>query len=180
MSERLSSASHAVFQNERHFEWYTKYRYKIFNSLELINACEASIRAAAARHGIAITALSVMPEHVHCSVEIAPSMSVSRAEGLLKGASAHELFAQFPRLRYRYWGGHLWSAGRFSRSRNRLSPESVRHLFVQRDKKLASETLAAMLSTMCETPAGVSTHSFCFAGKMNTASNTKTTPTKKE
>ena len=112
----LTSASHAVFQNVHHIEWCTKYRYAVFDSQELINACEASIRRAAARHGIAIAELSVMPDHVHGVVEIRPSMSVSHAEGVLKGASARELFMQFPELKERYWDGHLWGAGRFSRS----------------------------------------------------------------
>lgn len=126
METDLRSASHAVYQNVHHFEWCTKYRYKVFNTTDLINACEASIRDAAKRHGITILELSVMPEHVHCVVEVRPSMSVSQAEGLLKGASAHDLFARFPELRKRYWGGHLWSAGRFSRSLGEISIEMAR------------------------------------------------------
>lgn len=142
MTEGLSSASHAVFQNVHHFEWCTKYRYRIFNSLELINACEASIRRAAARHGIRLLELSVMPEHTHCVAEIQPAMSVSRAEGLLKGASAHDLFEQFPRLRQRYWKGHLWSAGRFSRSVGDVGIDIVRH-YVRYDNDPRQRTLAA-------------------------------------
>jgi putative transposase len=122
----LASASHAVFQNAHHFEWCTKYRYRIFNSAELINACEASIRRAAARHGIELAELSVMPDHVHCVAEIKPSLSVSHAEGLLKGASAREMFLQFPELKARYWGGHLWGAGRFSRSVGDVGIDVVR------------------------------------------------------
>ncbi len=127
METDLHSTSHAVYQNVHHFEWCTKYRYKVFNTPELINACEASIRDAAERHGITILELSVMSEHVHCVVEIRPSMSVSTAEGLLKGASAHDLFARLPELRKRYWGGHLWSAGRFSRSLGEISIGMARH-----------------------------------------------------
>ena len=138
----LSSVSHAVFQNVHHFEWCTKYRYSIFDSQELINACEASIRAAAQRHGIVLFELSVMVEHVHCVAEIRPSMSVSRAEGLLKGASAHALFEQFPRLRKRYWGGHLWSPGRFSRSVGDANIETVRH-YVRYDNDARQRRLIA-------------------------------------
>jgi len=142
MNENLSSASHAVFQNVHHFEWCTKYRYKIFNSFELINACEASIRRAAERHGINIFELSVMADHVHCVVEFKPSLSVSQAEGLLKGASAHDLFQQFPRLRGRYWNGHLWSAGRFSRSLGNIDIKRAID-YVRFDNDSRQRTLAA-------------------------------------
>ena len=142
MSDGLRSVSHAVFQNVHHLEWCTKYRFKVFNSLELINACEASIRRAAERHGIVVCELSVMPEHVHAVVEIRPAMSVSRAEGLLKGASAHDLFEQFPRLRERYWGGRFWSAGRFSRSVGDVGVDVARR-YVRYENDARQRKLAA-------------------------------------
>ena len=75
------------------------------------------MRRAATRHKIKLLELSVMPEHVHCVAEIRRSMSISRAEALLKGYSSKELFDLFPTLKQRYWNGALWSAGRFSRKR---------------------------------------------------------------
>jgi len=138
----LSSVSHAVYQNVHHVEWCTKYRFAVFTQSELINACEASIRRAAERHGIVVLELSVMPEHVHGLVEIRPSMSVSRAEGLLKGASARALFEAFPRLRARYWGGHLWSAGRFSRSVGDIGIQVARN-YVRYENDSRQQKLAA-------------------------------------
>jgi putative transposase len=46
---------------------------------------------------------------------------------LLKGASAFELFRLFPQLRERYWGGELWSDGRFSRSVGDVEIGLARH-----------------------------------------------------
>jgi putative transposase len=142
MSGALTSVSHAVFQNVHHVEWCTKYRYRIFTSVELLNACEASVRRAAQRHGIVVLELSVMAEHVHAVVEIRPSMSVSRAEGLLKGATARELFQLFPRLYARLWGGHLWSAGRFSRSVGDVGIDVVRN-YVKYDNDSRQRKLSA-------------------------------------
>ncbi len=137
----LSSVSHAKFQNVYHIEWCTKYRFRVFTSLDLINACESIIRRAAKRHGIAVMELSVMPEHVHMVVEFRPSLSVSRAEGLLKGASARAVFEQFPHLRTRYWGGHLWSAGQFSRSLGDVGIDVARH-YVKYDNDPRQRSLA--------------------------------------
>jgi len=127
MSGELSSVRHAVYQNVHHVEWCTKYRFNVLGGRELLSACDASIRRAAARHGIRVLELSVMPQHVHGIIEFPPSMSVSRAEGLLKGASARDMFTAFPHLRERYWGGHFWSAGRFSRSVGDADMNTVRH-----------------------------------------------------
>ena len=138
----LSSVSHAVFQNVHHLEWCTKYRFKVFNSGELINACEASIRSAAQRHCIELLELSVMPEHVHAVVQVRPSMSVSSALAFLKGASARALFQSFPQLRKRYWNGHLWSAGRFSRSVGDVGIDVVRR-YVKYDNDSRQRKLAA-------------------------------------
>ena len=42
-------------------------------------ACEDAIRKQVERHHITIRELFVMPEHVHISCEISPSMSQSKA-----------------------------------------------------------------------------------------------------
>ncbi len=131
-----------MYQNVHHFEWCTKYRFRVFNSEALINACEASLRRAAQRHGITLLELSVMREHVHAVAEVRPAMSVSQAEGLLKGASARELLREFPELRRRYWGGHLWSAGRFSRSLGDVGIDVARH-YVRYDNDSRQRKLAA-------------------------------------
>jgi len=58
------------------------------------NLCEEILREVAAHHKIDIAELSVMPDHIHTLVGIPPTMSVSKALHLLKGASAHELFKE--------------------------------------------------------------------------------------
>jgi len=80
------------------------------------NLCEQILRAVASRHEIKIIELSVMPDHIHIVVSLLPTMSVSKALNLLKGASARELFKQKPNFRKRYRGGHFWSPGKFYRS----------------------------------------------------------------
>jgi len=52
-----------------------------------------------------------MPEHIHVSVEIPPSMSQSKALQLLKGNLSYQLFKQQPKFRLRYPQGHFFSPG---------------------------------------------------------------------
>ena len=54
--------------------------------------CEEILKEIAERHGIKIQELSIMPDHIHAIVSIPPTMSLSKAFQLLKGASSYELF----------------------------------------------------------------------------------------
>jgi len=64
----------------------------MFKREENKNLCEEVLYEVAKRHKIEITELSVMSDHIHVVVCIPPTMSVSQALQLLKGASARELF----------------------------------------------------------------------------------------
>ncbi|MDD3714498.1 MAG: IS200/IS605 family transposase [Atribacterota bacterium] len=112
----LNSGSYSVGQSLYHFEWCPKYRYKMFNKAENKKLCETILSEVAERHGIGIIEMAVMPDHLHLIVEIPPTMSISQAFHLLKGASAHELFKRQPKFRLRYSRGHFWSPGKFYRT----------------------------------------------------------------
>jgi len=112
----LISGSHSIGQNLYHLEWCPKYRYNMFKREENKKLCEEVLHEVAKRHNIIITELSVMSDHIHTVVGIPPTMSVSKALQLLKGASSRELFKRKPHLRCRYHKGHFWSPGKFYRS----------------------------------------------------------------
>ena len=112
----LVSGSHSIGQNLYHLEWCPKYRYNMFKREENKKLCEDVLQEVAKRHNIEITELCVMPDHIHIIVGIPPTMSISKALQLLKGASSRELFKRKPHLRCRYHKGHFWSPGKFYRS----------------------------------------------------------------
>jgi putative transposase len=87
--------------------------------------CEDILHEVAARHNIDMIELSVMPDHIHTVVLIPPTMSVSKALQLLKGASSYELFRRQPLFRYRYANGSFWSPGKFYRSVGDADTETV-------------------------------------------------------
>jgi len=121
----LVSGSHSVGQNLYHLEWCPKYRYKMFMKEENKKLCEEILYGTSQRHHIKINELSVMPDHIHAVVEIPPTMSVSKALHMLKGASSRELFKQKPNFRKRYPKGHFWSPGKFYRSVGDADAETV-------------------------------------------------------
>ena len=111
--EKYERRSHSIGISMWHFEWCTKYRYKMFGKDEqraLITAC---IRRVASMHGIKIIELNVQPEHVHCVVGISLTLSPMQAMQYLKGGSAYLFFKHQQKARLRYPRGHLWSPGKF-------------------------------------------------------------------
>ena len=118
--------SHSVGVSMWHFEWCTKYRYKMFGKQEYKNLITACIRRAASLHEIKIIELNVQPEHIHCVVGISLTMSPSQALQYLKGGSAKLFFEFHERARLRYPRGHLWSPGKFAASLGFIQLETAK------------------------------------------------------
>ena len=114
--DRYERSSHAVGISMWHFEWCTKYRYKMFGKEDQRNLITACIRRAASMHKIKISELNVQPDHVHAVVAIPIHMSPAYALQILKGISARLFFEKNPKARLRYPKGHLWSPGKFAAS----------------------------------------------------------------
>ena len=107
--------------------------------------CEDILEEVAERHKMKIEELSVMPDHIHAVVGIPPTMSVSQALHLLKGASSREFFKRKPNFRKRYPRGHLWSPGKFYRSIGDADTETV--IQYVRDQRLEQTSLDSLSTT---------------------------------
>ena len=112
----LVSYSHGVYQSMHHLVFTTKYRYKCMHQEKVRLAVRRALEAAASRHNIRFVELNVQSDHVHALVIIHPTMSVAKALALLKGASAHQIFQEFPNFRLRYPKGHFWSPAKCGRT----------------------------------------------------------------
>ena len=141
----LVSGSHSIGQNLYHLEWCPKYRYNMFMKEENKKLCEDVLHTVAKRHKIEITELCVMPDHIHTVVGLPPTMSVSKALQLLKGASSRELFKRRPHFKCRYPKGHFWSPGKFYRSVGDADAETV--IQYVRDQRLQQTSLNGFSST---------------------------------
>jgi len=117
----------------------------MFKQEENKKLCEEVLHEVAKRHNIEITELSVMPDHIHTVVGIPPTMSVSKALQLLKGASSREIFKRRPHFRCRYPEGHLWSPGKIYRSVGDADAETV--LQYVRDQRLLQTRLDVFPNT---------------------------------
>lgn len=117
--------NHSIGNNVHHFEWCTKYRYKMFRRWEYAEYCKDILHMIANKHGISILELAVMPDHIHIILQLPSDMSQSKAMQLLKGISSYELFKVVPNFRLRYPQGSLWSAGNFKDSVGRITVDNA-------------------------------------------------------
>lgn len=112
MGNDYRKSAHTTFRIELHLVWVTKYRYKILSG-------------------------SVSPDHVHLLVSLDPSVSVSTLLRQLKGKTSHHLQLEFPELKKRYWGQHLWARGYFAVSVGNVSTpmvqEYIQHHFENKE-----------------------------------------------
>ena len=123
--------AHSVGWSTWHFEWCTKYRYKVFRQDYIKNICVIAIRETAKRYHIDILDMEVDIDHVHVIASIPLTMTPPKAVQLLKGCSARILFRLVPNLRKRYRKGHLWSPGKFM--------ASIGHITLEKAKKYLEE-----------------------------------------
>ena len=74
----LKHFAHKVEVNVHHFEWYTKYRYRMLRQDKYQKLCEEILKETAERHNITLREVGIMSEHVYVSAEIPPNMSQSK------------------------------------------------------------------------------------------------------
>lgn len=134
MENQYERYQHSVGVMIMHLEWCTKYRYKMFQKQEYLKLIEACIRRAASLHQIKIIEISVMPEHIHCSVQIALAMSASETLQILKGLSAKLFFEHHKKARLRYPRGHLWSRGKFASSVGFTNLETINNYIINQQE----------------------------------------------
>jgi putative transposase len=111
MAEYRRSA-HAVFDIKYHVVWITKYRYKVLRG-RIAERARDLIRQTCEARDVKIVRGAVSPDHIHMLLSAPPDLSPSKLVQYVKGRSSRRLQDEFPELRKRYWGQHLWGRGYF-------------------------------------------------------------------
>ena len=110
--EGYNRSSHAVYRCEYHFVWVPKYRYHVLVKDVKPRLKEILVELCNWRD-ITIIEGAICSDHVHMYLSVPPKYSPSEVMKLLKGKSAERLREEFPELRKRYWGLHIWARGYF-------------------------------------------------------------------
>jgi putative transposase len=109
------ASAHAVYDLKYHFVWTPKYRKDLLTG-EVIDAVREILQSVAEAHDMEIDTMEVMEDHVHVFLSAPPRYSPAQVMQIMKSISAREVFARFPWLRRKLWGGEFWGDGYFVRS----------------------------------------------------------------
>ena len=133
--------SHTVYDIQYHVVWSTKYRYKVLQG-KIAERLRELIRQGCSARGITIIRGSVGQDHVHMLISCPPTLAPSKIMQYLKGRSSKMLQEEFPELRKRYWGQHLWSVGYFCRTVGTVTDEMVKeYIENQQDESTENFTI---------------------------------------
>ena len=119
--------------------WVPSNRYRIFYNRQVKKDCELILKNICKEQGYKIHAMEIVADHVHLFLEFHPSTSLSRVVQYLKGGSSHRLFKLHPELKKRYWGGNIWSRGKFFRSVGNVTADTIRHYIKESQGKPKAE-----------------------------------------
>ena len=124
MDEYRRSA-HAVFDIKYHIVWITKYRYKVLKG-RIAERARDVIRQTCEAREVVIVRGSVSPDHIHMLLSSPPDLSPAKLVQYIKGRSSRKLQDEFPELRKRYWGQHLWARGYFCATVGAVNEQTIR------------------------------------------------------
>ena len=119
------TSAHAVFDIKYHFVWITKYRYKILRG-RVAERARDLLRQICQARGAVIVRGAVSPDHIHMLVSSPPDIAPAKLVQYLKGRSSRRLQDEFPELRKKYWGQHLWARGYFCASVGAVDDEAIK------------------------------------------------------
>ena len=124
--------AHTVYDIKYHVVWVTKYRYQVLRGEIAIRARDL-IREICVAKEIVIIKGHVGRDHVHLMVSAPPRMSVSKMMQYIKGKSSYQLQREYPSLKKRYWGQHLWGRGYFCATSGTVTEEMIKAYIEQQD-----------------------------------------------
>jgi len=117
-------SSHTVSSLTAHIVWVTKYRYPVLQG-DIQKRCRELLIQICDSEDVRILKGVVSKDHVHMHVEYPPKLSLSNLVKRLKGRGSRRLQDEFPDLKKRYWGRHLWAIGFGVWSTGNISEEMV-------------------------------------------------------
>ncbi len=125
--------AHTVHDLRYHVVWVTKYRYKVLQGEVGVRARDI-IREVCMSNEIIIIKGHVSTDHIHLYVSAPPRLAVSKMMQYIKGKSSRRLQQEYPSLKKRYWGQHLWARGYFCVTAGQISDEQIKAYIEQQDK----------------------------------------------
>ncbi len=117
--------AHSVYDIKYHLIWVTKYRYHVLKG-EVATRARELIRQTCMSRDVTIVQGSIGKDHVHMLVSCPPTIAPAKLVQYIKGRSSRMIQEEFPHLKKRYWGQHMWGRGYFCATVGTVTEEIIR------------------------------------------------------
>lgn len=121
-----------VYALEYHIVWCLKDRHKVLSD-EMESRLKEILFQVASDYHFTISEMEADQDHIHLLVECTPQHSIPNMVKVLKGISARLLFKEFPQLKKKLWGGHLWNPSYFVATVSEHTEKQIRE-YIQDQK----------------------------------------------
>jgi len=101
-----------VYSIQYHLVWCVKYRHKVLVK-EVEKRLKELLNKLAEENNFTIVTMETDKDHIHILIECTPQHYIPDILKALKGVSARLLIKEFPELKSKLWGGHLWNPSYF-------------------------------------------------------------------
>ena len=133
MNESYRKGPDTIHDIQYHFVWVTKYRYHILTGDTALRMRDL-IRQTYEARNITILNGRVSKDHVHLHVSCPPGLAPSKIAQYIKGRSSRLIQQEFPHLRKRYWGKHLWARGYFCATIGKITEKMIAAYIEQQER----------------------------------------------
>ena len=132
--QQLNKSAHSTHTLNYHLIFCTKYRRSVL-TYEIGDRVKEIIIEIAKEQNAIVEAVETEVDHVHVMLNLKPTHSIPKLVQLFKGRSSRFCFQEFPHLKKRLWGGHLWSPSYFIATAGGAPLETLKnYVECQRDK----------------------------------------------
>ena len=123
-----------VYAIQYHIVWCVKYRHKILTPIKEKKLKELLYKIAEDNKFI-ISEINGDLDHIHLLIECSPQHYIPDIIKALKGVSARLLMKEFPQLKSKLWGGHLWNPSYFIATVSENTEEQIRNYIKSQKEK---------------------------------------------
>ena len=132
MALRYWTGGHTKHRLLVHLVWIPKYRKRLLQG-QIAVRLRHFLYEAAKVHWWWIEELKILPDHVHCLIQIRPTETIAEVVQHLKGGTSYKLQKEYPELEEFIWGANLWADGYFAETVGAQSVAAVKK-YIQENK----------------------------------------------
>lgn len=123
-----------IYCIEYHIVWCVKYRHKILTS-EIENKLIEILNKIANDNNFIIEEINGDFDHIHLLISCSPQHYIPDIIKALKGVSARLLLKEYPQIKSKLWGGHLWNPSYFVATVSENTEEQIRNYIRNQKEK---------------------------------------------